>query len=73
MFFRNHDQKSFMGVAMATILIGAAVFAFGVVCWIANIGVGQTIFALPSAKIIGGLVIMSLGYIQLELELLRRK
>ncbi len=73
MFWHKHDEKSFLEVAIAFILVGAAIFAYGFVGWLINVAQSQTIMALPSAKIVGGVVIMALGYIHLELDLLRRK
>ena len=72
MLKRNFDTVTFWGVAMAIILTGIFVFAYGGATWIGNYYY-QTNYALPSLKIIGGLVIMALGYIILELEILRRK
>lgn len=73
MFFHKREDKSFVAVALAFILVGAAIFAFGVMSWLINTMQEQTIVAMPSAKVIGGLVVMALGYIQLELGLLRSK
>lgn len=71
MFPKNPKEISFFGVAILVLLAGAAIFAYGVVAWLFNV-YQDTGFAIPSLKIIGGLVVMSLGYIQLEIELLRR-
>lgn len=71
--FGKHQDKTFVGVAISFILVGAAIFAFGLVGWLVNSMLDQTVNALPSMKIIGGLVVMALGYIQLELGLLRSK
>lgn len=73
MFFRKHEDKTFVGVAVAFILAGAAIFTFGLVGWLVNSMLSETINAIPSVKIIGGLVVMALGYIQLELGILRNK
>lgn len=73
MLFRKHEDKTFVGVAMSFILVGAAIFAFGLIGWLVNSMVEENINALPSLKVIGGLVVMALGYIQLELGLLRKK
>ena len=62
-----------MAVAMLMILAGVVVFVFGVLGWWVNVSVAQNLIAFPSLKVIGGLVIMELGYIQLELGLLRNK
>ena len=73
MFFHRREEKSFVGVALLMILLGAAIFAYGAVGWLVNVTEQELIIATPSQKIIGGLVVISLGYIQLELSLLRRK
>ncbi len=72
MFFRR-EEKSFVAVALMMIMIGAAIVAFGLVGWLVNVSRSETIIAFPSLKFIGGLVVTSLGYIQLELGLLRKK
>ncbi len=73
MFFGKREDKSFMGVAMLFIFLGIVIFVFGALGWLINSSQELTIMNEPSAKIMGGLVIMALGYIQLELGLLRRK
>jgi len=73
MFSHNRKDKSFMAVAMLMILAGVVIFVFGVLGWWVNVSVAQNLIAFPSLKVIGGLVIMELGYIQLELGLLRNK
>lgn len=60
----------FRGVAMALIIAGAAIFAVGGIEWITNFAAGYG-FAVPSLKMIGGLIVVALGYIHLELELIR--
>lgn len=72
-FSKKNEDKSFVAVALVFILLGAAIFAFGAVSWMINTMQQQTIVAIPSVKVIGGLLVMSLGYIQLELGLLRDK
>ena len=73
MNLESQKGKSFFGVAMALILSGAVIFAIGVVAWIANCYLKTTVISIPSVKIIGGLVIMGLGYILLVLEAIRNK
>lgn len=73
MFWQKHEDKSFTSVALAMILLGAAILAFGIIGWLMNVSQQSLIVAFPSIKVIGGLVVVSLGYIQLELSLLRRK
>jgi hypothetical protein len=60
----------FYGVALATIIAGAALFALGAVEWLFG-ALDIQYFMHPLFKAMGGLVIMSLGYIHLELELMR--
>ena len=73
MLWKKHQDKSFVAVALTVIFMGAGIFAFGVSGWLINWTNNEIIVAIPSLKIIGGIVIMSLGYIQLELGLLRSK
>ncbi len=74
MFFRKaHSHKRyFASVAIATLLVGAAILALGVVEVGFNLWGGGA-FVSPMMKVIGGLVVLSLGYIHLELELIRTK
>ncbi len=62
----------FRGVALFTILLGVVVFAYGAVTWYLNMA-GNHSYYFPAAKLIGGWIIISLGYIHLNLELLRDK
>lgn len=73
MFFHKREDKSFVAVAMTMILIGAAIVSFGMVGWLINVSNAEVVIVFPSAKIIGGFIIIALGYIQLELGLLRKK
>lgn len=70
MFDKNRKNVSFFGIGIAFILSGAVILSVGAVMWLFNIW-GDSSFAMPSAKVIGGLVILALGYIQLELEWIR--
>lgn len=71
---RKYDrhQLYFRGVALVTILGGAALLALALVELGLNLWGGGG-FAAPVFKIIGGLGVLSLGYIHLELEYLRVK
>lgn len=72
--FKKFDTHAryFQGVAIATLLCGAAVVAVGLVEMGSNLW-GNMDFSNPFLKIVGGLVVTSLGYIHLELELMRTK
>lgn len=72
MFTKDANKVSFLGVAIIFILSGATILALGLVMWLFNV-CGDASFSIPSSKVIGGLVILALGYIVLELELLRKK
>lgn len=75
MFLPKHGtaEISFFGVALFLILLGAGVFAVGLIGWLLNaLRDDQSVF-MPSLKIMGGAIIMALGYIHLELEMLRKK
>ena len=66
-------KATFYGVALLLIIIGAGLFAIGAVSWILNCYLDTTVVSIPSLKLMGGLVVMALGYIILELELIRKK
>lgn len=72
--FRKFDSHKpyFRGVAVATLLAGAMVVALGAAELVLNLGWNYD-FTSPMFKIIGGLMVMSLGYIHLELEMMRVK
>jgi len=73
MNLENQKGKSFFGVAMALILCGAFIFSVGIVAWIINYYLKTTVITTPSIKIMGGLLILALGYIIFILEAIRRK
>ena len=73
MFRTNIKNKNFFGVALLIIVLGIIVFTFCICQWFYNWWSLDFIFAIPSSKIIGGLIIIALGYIQLELELIRTR
>ena len=73
MFSRKNSEHSFYGVAIGLIVLGIIIFVYGTVAWLFNIYSTDAGFYFPSFKVIGGAIIMALGYIQLELELLRQK
>lgn len=64
---------SFFGISIFLILLGAAVFSYGVVGWIYNFYVGENLVFFPFFKIVGGLIVIALGYIVIELELIRKR
>ncbi len=72
MFSRDPNKVSFLGVAMFLILAGATIFAIGAVTWLFNY-FGTTTFNIPSQKVIGGLIILGIGYIALEIEFIRQR
>jgi len=72
MFPKNPKEATFYSVALFLIVVGAAILAYGLIEWLFN-AIRDFKFFMPSAKIIGGLIILALGYIQLEIELLRRE
>jgi len=72
MFKRDPEKIGFSGVALFIIFAGIVVFSAGLVMWLFNY-FGNTAFNFPASKIIGGLIVIALGYIVLELELLRKK
>lgn len=73
MFSKKEPEHSFYGVSIFFIILGALIFTYGIVAWLFNNISLDSGFYFPSFKVIGGAIIMLLGYIQLELELLRQK
>ena len=71
---RDYNKISFLGVGMAFILFGAIVFAFAITAWLLQFfGYTITSCAFPFFKAMGSAVIIGLGYVILEIELLRKK
>ena len=67
------ENVSFLSVARAIILFGAAVFSVGSVEWVVSISSGMILFSYPVGKILASVIIIALGYILLELEIARDK
>lgn len=70
--FKKPKERAFYPVALSLILFGVTVATLGGVFWILNMYYDYSFFA-PSIKVIGGAIICALGYIVLELELIREK
>ena len=74
MFRGKHPKEiSFFEVAVGVIFIGAVLFSFGMIGWLFNLLSPFQIVGYPMAKIIGGVVIIALGYIIVELEWIRKE
>ena len=69
---RNPHDPYFQGVALAVIVFGSFVFAVGVVQWLYET-LGTQFSSDPMLKVVGGAVVVVLGYVLLELELIRIK
>lgn len=69
---KNFQDASFFGISIFLIIMGAIIFVFGLTAWYLTGVSGISIMAFPFFKVIGGLMIIALGYIVLELELLRK-
>ena len=69
---RSAHNIKFYGVALFIILAGVALLAVGLVQVVGQV-LWQWQFGWPMAKIMAGLMIIALGYVVLELELIRRK
>ena len=70
---RDYNKISFHGVGLALILFGAIVCAIGLAAWLVSAFGGGSILVFPFFKVMGGVVILGIGYIILEIELLRKK
>lgn len=75
MWFKKHEDKKFQSVGIAFILIGATIFAIGFGSWLVNISMGENAIEItyPFVKAMGALQIIALGYIIMELDLIRHK
>lgn len=73
MFSKKGSEHSFYGVAMLVIVLGVIIFTYGAAAWLFNVFSIDSGFYFPSFKVVGGLIVLTLGYIMLELEMLRRK
>ena len=69
--FDNH-RPYFRGVAIAVLLCGVVILALGLVELALNL-FNNDAYSAPMFKIIGGLIVLALGYIHFELEMLRIK
>ena len=70
--FKKPKERVFYPVALFLILLGASIATVGGVFWSLNMYYGYS-FSIPSIKVIGGVIICALGYVILELELIREK
>ena len=71
---KYYKEKLFTGVALMFIILGAIIFTVGLVAWFYNMSIGyNSVITFPSFKSIGGLLVMGIGYLILELELIRMK
>ncbi len=68
---KKPQEISFYGVALLVILIGATVLGMGIAGYFLNIFFGFSLIS-PSSKVMGGSIVTVLGYIFLEIELLRK-
>lgn len=69
---RDYNKISFVGVGLFFIIVGAVVVAFGLAGWLIQVSGGQ-VMAYPFFKAIAGMILIGLGYLILEIELLRKK
>lgn len=69
----NLKNMPFKGVGMAMIIFGALVVGICSAAWIMAYFWNMFIISMPFTKLIGGLIVVSLGYVILELELMRCK
>lgn len=72
MIFSKPGKSSFFGVGILFILFGSVIFAFSLVGWLSSAAGNDILIHAPFTKVIGGAIIIALGYILVELELIRR-
>lgn len=71
MLIKHPKDKNLLDVAVAFIIVGAIFTSLGVVWSLVDMATASSDTGF--AKLVAGLVIMGLGYIQMQLELIRRK
>ena len=69
---KDKHKPYFRGVAMAIILCGVFLLAVGIVEMSLNLWRSSS-YSQPFFKIVGGFIVLALGYIHLELEEIRIK
>ena len=67
---KKRQDARFGGVAFFLIILGMVIFAVGGSLWWLNVCYGFH-YVYPAMKAIAGLVVLGLGYILLELEMMR--
>lgn len=70
---RDYDKISFRAVGIALILFGVIICAIALAAWFLLLLGYDGILAFPFFKVIGGVIIIGLGYLVLEAELIRKK
>ena len=70
---RDYDKISFVSIGQIFILLGAITCAFALAAWLLQFFGYPVMCAFPFFKVIGAAIIIGLGYLILEIELLRRK
>ena len=64
-------KMPFRGVALALIIFGALVIGVCGAAWILAYFWDYFVISMPFTKLIGGFIVVALGYVVLELELMR--
>lgn len=71
---RDYEKISYKSIGLVFILFGAIVFSFALASWLLQFyGYTGNLCAFPFFKAIGAAVIIGLGYLILEMELLIKK
>jgi len=69
---KDLSKAVFFDVGLFLIVAGAGILSYGAVTWLFN-SIANTVFVSPSEKIMGGLIVLGIGYLIIEIELLRKK
>jgi hypothetical protein len=70
LFSGDRRSVNFLAVSLAIIIAGAALLAIGIVQWLL-VAFSDQSYGWPALKVMAGLAVIGLGYIALELELIR--
>jgi len=73
MGLKSLKERNYENVALLFIVVGIFIFVYGLIGWLVNFMAETNYVADPFRKIADGAILTVLGYIQMELELLRHK
>lgn len=73
MFVSKDSKMPFRGVALGFIIFGVVILSIAMASWFISVYTAFSFINAPFEKLIGGVIITGIGYVILELELMRSK